>query len=72
MTYSKAVAIGTAIAITASLFRVGCMSGGHGVKRMTGAEGSATSPGGAQVHSRKRQARDRGHGSWNHGGAVSR
>ena len=75
--HSKAVAIGTAIAIIASLFRVGCMSGGHGVKRMTGAEGSATSPGGgggggAQVHSRKQQARDRGHGSWNHGGAVSR
>ena len=46
MTHSKAVAIGTAIAITASLFRVGCMSGGHGVKQMTGAEGSATSPGG--------------------------
>ena len=46
MTYSKTAAIRTAIAITASLFRVGCMSGGHGVKRMTGAEGSATSPGG--------------------------
>ena len=44
--HSKAVAIGTAIATIASLFRVGCMSGGHGVKRMTGAEGSATSPGG--------------------------
>ena len=58
ITNSKAVAIGTAIAIIASLIRVGCMSGGHGVKRMTGAEGSATSPGGGQVHSRKRQARD--------------
>ena len=46
MTHSKAVAIRTAIAIIASLFRAGCMSGGHGVKRMTGAEGSATSPGG--------------------------
>ena len=73
MTHSKAVAIRTAIAIIASLFRAGCMSGGHGVKRMTGAEGSATSPGGgAQVHSRKRQARDRGYGSWNHGGVISR
>ena len=36
MTHSKAVAIGTAIAIIASLFRVGCMPGGHGVKRMAG------------------------------------
>ena len=72
MTYSKTAAIRTAIAVIAALFRAGCMSGDHGVKRMTGAEGSATSQGGAQVHSRKRQARDRGHGSWNHGGAVSR
>ena len=49
ITNSKAVAIGTAIAIIAFLFRVGCMSGGHGVKRMTGAEGSATSPRGGGV-----------------------
>ena len=49
MTYSKTAAIRTAIAVIAALFRAGCMSGGHGVKRMTGAEGSATSPGGGGV-----------------------
>ena len=37
MTYSKTAQIRTATAIIASLFRAGCMSGGHGVKRMTGA-----------------------------------
>ena len=72
LTHSKTAATRTAIAIIASLFRAGCMSGGHGVKRMDGARARRHRRGGAQVHSRKRQARDRGHGSWNHGGAVSR
>ena len=45
ITNSKAVAIGTAIAIIASLFRAGCMSGGHGVKRMAGARARLQSPG---------------------------
>ena len=35
MTYSKTAAIRTAIAVIAALIRVGCMSGGHGVKRMS-------------------------------------
>ena len=37
MTHSKTAQIRTAVAIIASLFRAGCMSGGHGVKRMDGA-----------------------------------
>ena len=72
MTHSKAVAIRTAIAIIASLFRAGCMSGGHGVKRMTGARARRSRRERTRIHGRKRQARDRGHGGGNRGGAVSR
>ena len=69
MTHSKTAPTRTAITIIASLFRAGCMSSGHGGEADGRRAGSATSPGGAQVHSWKRQARDRGHGSGNHGGA---
>ena len=72
MTHSKTAQIRTAIAVIATLLMAGCMSGGHGVKRMTGARARRHRRGRAQVHSRKRQARDRGYGSWNHGGVVSR
>ena len=72
MTYSKTAAIRTAIAVIAALFRAGCMSGGHGVKRMAGARARRSRRERTRIHGRKRQARDRGHGSWNHGGAVSR
>ena len=36
MTHSKTAAIRTAIAVIATLFLAGCMSGDHGVKRMAG------------------------------------
>ena len=51
MTYSKTAAIRTPIAITASLFRAGCMSGGHGVKRMDGARARRHRQGGGGARS---------------------
>ena len=72
MTHSKAVAIRTAIAIIATLFLAGGMSGDHGVKRMAGARARRSHRERTRIHGRKRQARDRGHGGGNRGGAVSR
>ena len=72
LTHSKTAATRTAIAIIASLFRAGCVTGDHGVKRMAGAGTRRHRRGRARIRGRKRQARDRGHGGWNHGGVVSR
>ena len=62
----------SAIRVIAALFLAGRMSGDHGVKRMAGAAARWHRRGRARTHGQKRQARDRGHGGWNHGGVVSR
>ena len=72
MTHSKTAPTRTAIAIIASLFRAGCMSSGHGVKRMADAGAPRIRRRRALIHGRQRQARDRGLGGGNHGGVVSR
>ena len=65
--YSHTATIRMAIAVIVLLFLTGCMSG-IWVKRMADAGARRHRRGHARIHGLKRQTRDRGHGSGNHGG----